>query len=277
MIMSNSAGEPASRSRASDQAPRGRTEVAQYFGRLASVYGDGEYYRNRRAAVVASIAPELARAKSILDLGCGPGVYTTDFREIAGDALLVAADLTLEMLAAVRQRVLKDVRIVQCDASELPFRSGVWQLIFSSHVLPFITDLNRCVAEIARSLASGGVLIAAFGSSGIREQLGARIDSARWSQFAPLVFGFKRLRCDDGGEERYRSACEAAGLIAELRKVPFTVSWPGIEEWIRLRWLTLADEALRAEAERIMESVRPPGHESVMLQFHEPLLIGRKP
>ncbi|HTY54900.1 MAG TPA: class I SAM-dependent methyltransferase [Candidatus Binataceae bacterium] len=274
--MSNSDQEDATEVGSPGDASASRTRVAKYFGRLASVYGEGEYYRNRRAAVVASIKPELTRAKSILDLGSGPGVYTSDFREIARDTQLVAADLTHEMLLAVGRRELTDVRLVQCDASELPFESGTWQLIFSSHVLPFISDLNRCVAEIARSLARGGMLIAAFGSSGIRDQLRDRIDSKQWRRFSEIVFGARRLRHDDGSEQRYREAYEAAGLTAELRNARFAVSWPGIEEWIRLRWLTLTNESERFEAEQILKSVRPPDSASATLQFHEPLLIGRK-
>src|SRR5208282_5550665 len=34
--------------------------VAEYFGRLAATYGDGEYYGNRRRAVLETIAGEIA-------------------------------------------------------------------------------------------------------------------------------------------------------------------------------------------------------------------------
>jgi len=249
----------------------------EYFGRLAPVYGEGQYYRNRRAAVVAAITPELAQARTILDLGSGPGVYSADLRAIARDARIVAADLSCEMLAAARGRKIDDLRLVRCDASELPFLSRIWQMIFCSHVLPFVSDLDRCLTEIARTLASGGALIAAFGGSGVRDQLCERIPGEQWDQFASIVFGARPFRRSAASEQRYRQAFDRAGLVPQARNVSFAVSWTGIEEWIALRWLTMVDEAEHAEAERILKAVRPADYTSAMLTFHEPLLIGRKP
>jgi hypothetical protein len=39
---------------------RARGNVAQYFGRIAQSYGDGEFYIRRREATVAAIADEIA-------------------------------------------------------------------------------------------------------------------------------------------------------------------------------------------------------------------------
>ncbi len=275
--MSSRDQEPSSQSGAPSGAAGGRAGVADYFGRLASVHGEGEYYRNRRAAVVAAIAPELARARTVLDLGCGNGCYTADFRGIARASRIVAADLSSEMLSAARQRGINDIRLVRCDASVLPFSAKVWELIFCSHVLPFVADLDRCVGEIVRSLASGGILIATFGGSGVRDQLRKRIDAEHWERFDTIAFGAKQLGRADTGEQRYRAAYERVGLVAQARDVSFTVSWAGIEEWIGLRWLSLVDERERAEAERILKLARPADQASAATVFHEPLLLGRKP
>jgi len=266
-----------SQSGAPSEASGGQAAVADYFDRLASVHGEGEYYRNRRAAVVAAIAPELARARSILDLGCGNGCYSADFKGIARASRIVAADLSFEMLSAARQRSMNDIRLVRCDASVLPFSPGAWELIFCSHVLPFVADLDRCLAEIARSLASGGMLIATFGGSGVRDQLRKRIAGEHWGRFDTIAFGAKQLGRADTGAQRYRAAYERAGLVPQAREVSFTVSWAGIEEWIGLRWLSLVDEPERAEAERILKLSRPADQASAAMVLHEPLLLGRKP
>ena len=251
--------------------------MTDYFGRLASVHGGGEYYRNRRAAVVAAIAPELVRARTILDLGCGNGAYTADFREIARSSRIVASDLSFEMLAAATRRGLNDIHLAQCDASVLPFRSGVLELIFCSHVLPFVADLDQCLAEIVRSLAGGGILIATFGGSGVRDQLRNRIDAERWRRFDTIAFGARQLGRADTSENRYRTAYDRAGLVAQAKDVSFSLSWAGIEEWIALRWLSLVDERERAEAEGILRLMRPADALSSAIVLHEPLLIGRKP
>jgi len=275
--MSSRDQERSPQSGAPGEAWQGRAQVTDYFGRLASVHGEGEYYRNRRTAVVAAIAPELARARTILDLGCGNGCYTADIREIARASRIVAADLSFEMLAAARQRGMNDICLVRCDASVLPFSPGAWELIFCSHVLPFVADLDRCLAEIVRSLASGGILIATFGGSGVRDQLRKRIDAEHWRRFDTIAFGAKQLGRADTGEQRYRVAYERAGLVPRARDVSFTVSWAGIEEWIGLRWLSLVDEPERAEAERILKLMRPADQASAAMVLHEPLLLGRKP
>jgi SAM-dependent methyltransferase len=277
--MSNSDREPSSESRAPDEAPRRRSEVMEYFGRLAPVYGEGEYYRNRRAAVIAAIAPELAHAKSILDLGCGPGVYSAELRSIARDARMVAADLTFDMLLAVQQRNLKKVNLVRCDLWSLPFLRGTWDLIFCSHVLPFVGDLDRCILEIADSLAPDGLLIATFGRSGVRERLRERIADEQWRRFDAITFRARQLSsyAAERDQNRYRDAYATAGLTCEARDVPFELSWPGVEEWIALRWFTMIGDADRAEAEKILKAARPLDYASARLTFNEPLLIGRKP
>jgi ubiquinone/menaquinone biosynthesis C-methylase UbiE len=275
--MSSRDQERSPQSGASGEASQGLTQVTDYFGRLASVHGEGEYYRKRRAAVVAAIVPEVSRARTILDLGCGNGCYTADFRGISRASRIVAADLSFEMLAAARQRGMNDIRLVRCDASVLPFLPGAWELIFCSHVLPFVADLDRCLAEIVRSLASGGMLIATFGGSGVRDQLRKRIDAERWRRFDTIAFGAKQLGRADTGEDRYRAAYERGGLVPQAKDVSFSVSWTGIEEWISLRWLSLVDERKRVEAEGILKLMRPADASSSAMVLHEPLLLGRKP
>lgn len=125
--MSNDGGDGESRGRgAAKESLQNRVKVVDYFDRLAQVHGEGEYYRTRRAAVIAAIAPELGRARSILDLGCGSGLYPAEFRKIAVRSRIVACDLSFKMLTAARQRGLRDIPLVQCDVSAIPFSSGVW-------------------------------------------------------------------------------------------------------------------------------------------------------
>jgi len=153
----------------------------------------------------------------------------------------------------------------------------VWELIFCSHVLPFVAYLDGCLAEIVRSLASGGLLIATFGASGLRDQLRTRIDAERWRKFETIVFGVRQMGRTNSDEKHYRAAHQRAGLIQEARAVSFTVSWAGIEEWIHLRWLSLVEDRERAAAERILNLMRPSGSASAAVTLREPLLLGRKP
>jgi hypothetical protein len=77
--------------------PASDLSVAEYFARLASSYGAGEYYRKRHVAAVAELGRRLGKIESLLDLGCGNGTYLSGFREVVDPKFLVGADLSFRM------------------------------------------------------------------------------------------------------------------------------------------------------------------------------------
>lgn len=266
---------PAAATRRSVSDAGQRTQrVAAYYDRLAPVYGEGEYFRARRAAVFAALTAEIDRARAVLDLGCGNGAYLAKFAGRLPQARLVGADLSPEMLQAARQRMGTRSALLRADATALPLRRGSFDLVFMSHVLLLVGDIERCVAEVARSLVSGGVLAATVGVSRwrdlVRELLGAE-----QSQELEALFG-AGLRAVADDETRAAAACVRAGLQPELRTAAFTVPWPAVEEWVRIRWLTIADEAVRLRAERWLAQVRA-GAAALHLPFTETVLVARTP
>ncbi len=254
-----------------------RVRLAKYFGRLASVYGTGEYYLTRRAAVIAALRPELAQASRVLDLGCGNGAYTADFSRGAGVSWVTGCDLSLEMLVAARRRGLKRASFVQCDVRALPFKARAWPLIFCSHVLPFVADLERSVLEIARCLAVPGLVVTTLGTSSVRRELRKLMSAEQAREFEAKVFSTSMAQSEATlGEPRYRAAFEAAGLFVEARTVRFSVSWAGIEEWIQLRWMTVAGEHERSAAEQTLAELRAAAGRPQTLALQEPLLLSRR-
>ena len=255
-----------------------RAAIAAYFGRLAKSYGEGEYFGRRRAAAIAAIGGEIRAASAILDLGCGNGAFFRDLVRIGAAAKLVGADLSVDMMSEARSRLGARVHFVRADATALPFGAASWELVFCSHVLQFVADLDGCVSGIARCLRPGGVIAATLEDSSIRETLGAIMMTEQWEEFRRAVFPAARARRTRSGDEVYREAFERAGLITEIRVAPFTVGWPEIEEWVRVRWMPVASEAGRAEIDRIMTSLG--GDERIAssaLEHTERLLVGKKP
>jgi SAM-dependent methyltransferase len=257
-----------------DAAGRERA-VAVYYDRLAPVYGDGVYFAARRAAVLAAVAAEVARARALLDLGCGNGAYAAEFATRAPAASVTGADLSPEMLRAARGRAGGRVALVRADAGALPFRAASFDLVFMSHVLLLVADVERCVTEVARSLVPGGVLVATVGSHGWRDVLPQFLGAADLQALEGL-FAASRLRAAENDESQAAAACVRAGLRPEWRRTSFAVGWPAVEEWIRIRWLTIADAEQRARVERWFAATRPCAG-ALTLPLAETLLLARKP
>jgi SAM-dependent methyltransferase len=254
----------------------GRPPIVAYFSRLAPTYGDGEYYGTRRAAVLAALESELAGARRMLDLGCGNGRYLAEFARRDSLSLLVGADLSLEMLAEARRRAGARPYLVCASAEALPFAERSFDLVFASHVLPFVSDLEGCVRATARRLCPGGRLVATVGGGPIRDHLRATVPQANWDDFSRAAFARFGRRGSQGDEiAAHRAALTDAGLATEQRMVSFRVSWAGIVEWIRLRWLVYASDDERAKAEAILSAI-PAEVTQRSFDVTEDLLIGRK-
>jgi ubiquinone/menaquinone biosynthesis C-methylase UbiE len=244
--------------------------VAEYFARLASSYGAGEYYRKRRAAALAEVRRRLGKIENLLDLGCGNGTYLAAFRTAIDPTFLVGADLSFRMVQEAARRGATKA-IVACDATVLPFRSASFRAIFCSHVLQFVADLPPCVAEIARCLAPGGTFIIAGGEIGVRERLKMLRGDTRWSAFQTELPRPRDVRIRRSLGD-YQDAARRAGLSVDSQRVAFTVTWADLAEFYRVRWLPLYESSAQVSLGRLLdEMVSERGNES--FQMNESLLF----
>jgi ubiquinone/menaquinone biosynthesis C-methylase UbiE len=253
-----------------------RSNLAQYFGRLAQSYGDGEFYLRRRIAVVEAIADEIVHARRVLDLGCGNGRYLYEFKKSSPAAIAIGADLTAEMLAEARIRNGPATPLVRADVTAAPVRDGVQDIVFASHVFQFVSDKDATMRDLARCLSPSGALILTIGGSGIREALRGFASDEQWGQLRQAAFPSRRRIVAAENEEPHREAMGRAGLTIETREARFAVTWNGIVEWIDLRWSPFMDAGQRATATRILGDLAPQ-LSSRRFDLSERLLIGRKP
>lgn len=96
--------------------------------------------------------------RKVLDLGCGPGLWTVEFWK-RGCADLTAVDLTRNALDLARTRCrLYGVRcrFGQQNAERLAFRGGMFSHVNCQGVIHHTPDTEACVREIARVLAPEG-------------------------------------------------------------------------------------------------------------------------
>ena len=120
---------------------------------LMGVTGPGTDEEHRMALAMLSIAP----GDRVLDVACGPGNFTRDFAEMAGDGLVVGLDASGPMLdVAVRDTESANVAYLRGDACALPFGDASFDAICCFAALYLIEDPLRALDEIVRVLAPGG-------------------------------------------------------------------------------------------------------------------------
>lgn len=95
----------------------------------------------------------------VLEVGAGTG---RDALELARrGARSVALDYSLESLRLVKSQLSKsdDVSVVCADALSLPFKDGVFDIVFHQGLLEHFRDPGRLLSENARVLKEGGLIL----------------------------------------------------------------------------------------------------------------------
>ncbi|WP_051179469.1 class I SAM-dependent methyltransferase [Nocardia concava] len=100
----------------------------------------------------------ITEGSRVLDVGCGPGLFTRAFGRAAGESgLAIGLDASPSMLAeAARTNAVGPVGFVRGDAGRLPFRDKAFDAVACFFALHFFPDAEGALAEIARVAAPGG-------------------------------------------------------------------------------------------------------------------------
>jgi len=123
--------------------------------RLEATYWWYRALRDRVDMALDSFCPRFA---TLLDAGSGTGGLLDHLRARHPGARLAGIDLSADALALSRRRGLEPLACGSVNA--LPFRSDRFDVVVSNDVLYFAgIDDDRAVADFARVLAPGGVLL----------------------------------------------------------------------------------------------------------------------
>ena len=157
-----------------------------------------------------------------LEIGAGTGYFSLNLLQAGVVRHATCTDISpgmLEALEANARRLGLDVEAVACDAAELPFEDGAFDLVLGHAVLHHLPALERSFAEFARVLRPGGTLFFA----GEPSRQGDRI--AAWPKraamrAAPLWRRALRVRPaesgrDNGGSSR-RDAEHALESVVDV-------------------------------------------------------------
>jgi SAM-dependent methyltransferase len=109
------------------------------------------------------VAPYLPPRLTIIDLGCGPGLFLRDLGERYPDATLYGYDVTPAMLAHGRRLsypgATPTLALHDVAAQPLPHMAGRVHLVTMSSVLHLVEEPLPVLVEIRRVLAPGGVFL----------------------------------------------------------------------------------------------------------------------
>ena len=103
----------------------------------------------------------------VLDLGCGPGIYSRPLAARARRGLVVGADLSPAMLRRAtchaRRASLSNLAFLRADAQQLPIASGRVAAVCCCGALHLFPNPDGALAEVHRVLeARGRLAIAAY-------------------------------------------------------------------------------------------------------------------
>lgn len=94
--------------------------------------------------------------KTVLDAGCGYGVFTEYFREIGADA--AGCDGSAAMLKIAEKKYPKCSFHLTDLQKKLPYSDGQFDLVFCNQVLMDIPDIRTVLQEFSRLLKENGIL-----------------------------------------------------------------------------------------------------------------------
>jgi len=107
------------------------------------------------------LEPNLPAVRSLLSVGCGPGVFLREVAEKNPHIKVAGVDMSHSRIRDAEQRLrgLPNARVCTGNAQELPFEDNSFDLVFSRFLLEYLPDKQRAVKEMKRVCNRGGKIL----------------------------------------------------------------------------------------------------------------------
>ncbi|WP_431968120.1 class I SAM-dependent methyltransferase [Nocardia sp. bgisy134] len=155
------------------------------------------------------LAERVARARRVLDLGCGDGALLAVLAR-DGATGLAGVDISEGELAVARRRPeLVDADLREARAQELPFAEDSFDAVVCHMALMLMADVEQVIAETARVLRPGGrlaVVVGARSAEGSGLELFLELARPLFAQRPIPPLGDRRTRSRDGLNELLTAA-----------------------------------------------------------------------
>jgi ubiquinone/menaquinone biosynthesis C-methylase UbiE len=153
----------------------------------------------------------LGRFADALEIGAGTGYFSLNLVRAGVVGRATCTDISPGMLATLRanaDRLGIEVDAVACDAEDLPFADGSFDLVFGHAVLHHLPNLDRAFAEFRRVLKPGGAIAFAGEPSRYGDRIASYPKRAA-NRMAPAWRALMRARPaveghSDGGAANHR-------------------------------------------------------------------------
>ncbi|MFA5110569.1 MAG: methyltransferase [Desulfobaccales bacterium] len=207
--------------------------IRRNFARRARSYDrHASMQRLMAQGLVAMLQGIPARARRILEIGCGTGYLTRLLRQAASDARLVALDLDAVLVEAARERLGPEAGVAFLVADgENPIR-GEYDLIIGNATFQWFAHPGETLAAYWRNLAPGGVLaFSTLGPGTFQELAGALARAAHSLNLAepPRIAaqGF-------GDRESWSRHLHRAGFSrVHLSRELVTLTFPTVRDFLK--------------------------------------------
>jgi ubiquinone/menaquinone biosynthesis C-methylase UbiE len=133
-----------------------------FIGRLL----DSSYRRRVQPPFQLIERSGIKKGMHVLDLGCGSGAFTPFIARTVGEkGKVYALDIQADMLKQLENKLsrpenkdIKNIKLIEGNAYELPFDNNSLDLVNMVTVLPEIPDRKKALQEVKRVLKPGGIL-----------------------------------------------------------------------------------------------------------------------
>lgn len=113
------------------------------------------------AELYRQIKADVNGADSVLEVATGPGLIAFEISDVVNH--IDAVDLSAQMIEVAkevqRQKGMQNINFTCCDAYNLPFADGEFDIVIASNLLHLLKEPNVALMEMKRVLKADGKII----------------------------------------------------------------------------------------------------------------------